>query len=65
MKQQYRHTKPLEKLQSYKKTIDDQIDKAIEYHLQRNRKLKKTFNKWSRKSFCRNDLGARAPPPAA
>jgi len=45
MKQQYRHTKPLEKLQGYKKTIDDQIDKAIGYHLQRNRKLKKTFNK--------------------
>ena len=54
MKQQYRHTKPYrgkdpnfekEELQTYKKIVDENIDKAVQYRLQRNRKLKKTFNK--------------------
>ena len=52
MKQEYRHTKPYrgkdpsfekEELQGYKKTIDEGIDKAVQYRLQRNRKLKKIF----------------------
>ena len=52
MKQEHRHTKPYrgkdpaferEELQGYKKTIDEGIDKAVQYRLQRNRKLKKIF----------------------
>ena len=52
MKQEYRHTKPYrgkdpaferEELQGYKITIDEGIDKAVQYRLQRNRKLKKIF----------------------
>ena len=54
MKQQYRHTKPYrgkdsnfekEGLQTYKKIVDENIDRAVQHRLQRNRKLKKTFNK--------------------
>ena len=44
MKQEYRYTKPI-RGKGYKVIIDEQIDKAIHQRLQKNRKLKKIFNK--------------------
>ena len=66
MKQQYRYTKPYRgKDPNFEKEelIENENNDNLQRRLKVSRKLKKTFNKWSRKSFCRNDLGPRGRPP--
>ena len=65
MKQQYRYTKPYRgKDPNFEKEelTENENNDNLQRRLKVSRKLKKTFNKWSRKSFCRKDLGPRAPP---
>ena len=65
MKQQYRYTKPYRgKDPNFEKEelIENENNDNLQRRLKVSRKLKKTFNKWSRKSFCRKDLGPRGPP---